>query len=165
MNKTSQTYLLYLLILFLGRSYACDCLDILSPSEGFNRYSLVVSGKIISIDTLTNQEEYAHFGSFEQVKYTLLVKSNYKGEVSGDTLFIYTPVAESACGYPFELNQQYIVFGYNRFRNTKTHQSQKLAPNHYFTNLCTPNQPYSWRLAVKLKQITRRAARAKTSPS
>ena len=64
------------------------------------------------------------------LKATLLVTNEFKGVKKNDTIVVYTGIRGATCGYKFEMNKEYIVYGTtdsymymflyvnrNRFRN------------------------------------------------
>ena len=44
-------------------------------------------------------------------QYDLLVENIYKGEITNDTVSIFTGITGAACGVRFEIGKKYIVYG------------------------------------------------------
>ena len=111
--KTPIQFLTISLILFLvsivlvnssdHTAYACSCMQPLSPDAELPNYDAVFSGRVIeNQDVSATQQTDSIFFIFD-------VDKIWKGDKK-DTVTVKTAESSAACGFPFEENQEYIVY-------------------------------------------------------
>ncbi len=88
-------------------AYACSCMQPLSPDEELPNYDVVFSGTAREIGK-ENPLSNGDFSS-DSVYVTFDVDREWKG-FKADNLIIKTPESSAACGFPFEENQEYVVY-------------------------------------------------------
>jgi hypothetical protein len=154
-----------LTVLFLGLSgqiYACQCASTGTIKESLASADGVIYGKVIerelvsfaetlkpdkanSIrDKIENEKRSANSFDYKQiVKIDIQVIEIFKGEITSDTVTIFTPEGGPSCGFSFELNKEYIIYGkikshtYSFFLNEPEKLDNIEKENCYWTNRCT----------------------------
>ena len=107
MKNLISTLLLSILI-------PCSCLELPLPEEAYNESDLVFSGEVTSI--VLNESNYYYEVTFQ-------VFDVWKGEMQ-DQIVILTAIDSAMCGYSFQNNNEYLVYGYNY-------------SSEFHTNICT----------------------------
>ena len=79
-------------------AYACSCLQPPAPNQALADARAVFSGKVTNIQ----QDRYTLNVTFE-------VDQQWKGD-EAETIVIQTATSSATCGYPFEVNQTYLVY-------------------------------------------------------
>lgn len=133
---------MYKLFLILGvllytHSSACTCIGTSTITERFNNADVILSGKVIKIDTTSFSDytlsDVTHFWQ----KVSLLVFKYYKGELQKDTVIVESGIGKGECGATFKLNKTYIVFFYIHPERKDVH------PERYVTTICEKNRIYN----------------------
>ena len=101
-------------LIFFSYMYACSCLELPPPNQAYEEVDVVFSGEVISIDE--NWDNY-----YNQI--TIEVTNQWKGE-SLNIAKLLTEVNSAMCGYEFQINNNYLVYGYK-------------GENNIYTNICT----------------------------
>lgn len=72
-------------------------------------------------------------------KYELVLTSIYKGEITSDTLKIYTGLGGGDCGVRFEVGKEYIVYGKEEtyFGQINNDLPFPKGDNIFWTNICS----------------------------
>lgn len=86
---------------------ACSCSAPATPSEALNRSSAVFHGRVTKLsqpfmDGIGLTSSGRHFVEFEVIR-------RWKGAASSRSV-VKTPLTGEACGYPFELGKEYLVY-------------------------------------------------------
>lgn len=78
-------------------------------------------------------------------RYRLLVQDSYKGNISSDTVIIYTGIGGGDCGVRFKTGERYIVYGESEsyFDHLKNTINFPNATNSFWTNICLRTMPYA----------------------
>lgn len=84
-----------------AEAFACSCMK-LTPAEGLSSSHAVFSGEVIRIE----KNETTKFGGLE---VTLRVHEVWKG-APDEEVKVHTAGTSAACGYPFVLGKQYLVY-------------------------------------------------------
>ncbi|RFS21181.1 hypothetical protein DVR12_17765 [Chitinophaga silvatica] len=105
-----------LLILFTLKSFCCSCIGFNSVESGLKNSDVVFVGKVLSKEIIDLSDPLYPQMLFQQVKLKFLVTKAYKGKVKSDTLTVITGMGKGDCGYPFEMNKNYIVYS-SYYRN------------------------------------------------
>jgi hypothetical protein len=152
--------LVVLFSLATARSPACNCGPPESVDKAVRGSTIVFTGVVLKTeyfglgetmiaDSLTVARSLAPHSTKNfleapmVLKATMLVTNDYKGVKKNDTIVVYTGIRGATCGYKFEKNKEYTVYGTTdsymymflyvdrqRFRNfTKK--------GVYWTNVCT----------------------------
>ena len=87
----------------IGFAYPCSCLEPPSPEEAYEEADVVLSGKVLNMDL----DESGYY--FEVSIQTIDV---WKGDVL-DEIIILTETSSDACGYEFQINNEYLIYAYN----------------------------------------------------
>jgi hypothetical protein len=88
---------------------ACSCATAPSVQQALTGSTVVFTGKVAAIERVENSELNVH----------LLVRRAWKG-ITEEAVAVGTPSQGSACGYPFEIGQNYLVYAY-RHRADQLH--------------------------------------------
>jgi Tissue inhibitor of metalloproteinase len=98
-----------LLVLYPPKcAYACSCAPF-SIQRAISSSDAVFSGEVVDLQTGTSASRI--FGPSDTA--TLRVSEAWKG-TDQSTLEVSTPSQGSACGYPFEEGQEYLVYAYGK---------------------------------------------------
>ena len=89
--------------LLVGFAYPCSCMEPPPPEEAYEEADVVLLGKVINID-LDDSGYY-----FEVSIQTIDV---WKGDVL-DEVIILTETSSDACGYNFQINNEYLIYAYS----------------------------------------------------
>jgi len=113
-----------------GHAFACKCGGPWSVKEEFEDSELIFHGKVISKELVTIQEtlkqdqlsslkqklkgdteklQFLESHPIYEVKFEII--ETYKGAVIRDTVTIYTATKSASCGYKFDKDKAYIVYG------------------------------------------------------
>ena len=87
----------------IGFAYPCSCLEPPPPEEAYEEADVVLSGKVLNMDL----DESGYY--FEVSIQTIDV---WKGDVL-DEIIILTETSSDACGYEFQINNEYLIYAYN----------------------------------------------------
>ena len=101
-------------ILFISLLIPCSCLEPPPPEEAYHDADVVFSGEVINI-TL-DESNYLYQVTFQTIDV-------WKGEML-DEIIILTETDSAMCGYNFQTNNEYLVYGY-------------IYANEFYTNICT----------------------------
>lgn len=99
-------YLLLLVLALLGTaqtSHACSCIAPPGPLESMADSDFVFSGTVESIVPINKE-----YGG--NILVRLRVRTQWKGGLS-DEVFVETADNSAACGYHFERNKSYLIYG------------------------------------------------------
>jgi hypothetical protein len=121
------------LVCSCGQTRACDCLATGSVKTEVRRSNLVAVVRTIAQDTVKFTNHYGR--SDYKWEYTFLVIRKYKGDISSDTIHVSTPYGETACGFFFKINQEYMLYGYNSMLVRQ--KVVKLPENNFKTSSCS----------------------------
>ena len=89
--------------LLIGLAYPCSCLEPLPPGEAYEEADAVFSGQMTNI---------VMDGSNYYLEVSIVTIDVWKGEIL-DEIIILTETSSDACGYNFQVNNEYLVYGYN----------------------------------------------------
>ena len=107
-----------LMALAPGAAVACRCLPPPAPKVALERATAVFAGKVTAV---------AEKGQQKQV--TFEVSRSWKG-IASDTVIVTTASHSATCGYNFEAQKEYLVYG------SKGENAEFLS-----TNICTRTRP------------------------
>ncbi|NIQ39664.1 MAG: hypothetical protein GTN81_13890 [Proteobacteria bacterium] len=90
-----------------GLAYGCTCMPPRSVEEAYGKSFAVLIGRVTKIrrpflDRLGIKKTYGHRVEFQ-------IKKRWKGPKS-KTITATTRLSGEACGYPFEVNKDYLVY-------------------------------------------------------
>jgi hypothetical protein len=86
---------------------ACTCAAPVSPAAGLKRSAAVFSGRVITIDRPLAERLGASAGATFRVRFRVVKR--WKG-ASTKTAELVTRLTGEACGFPFEVNKEYLVY-------------------------------------------------------
>ena len=156
---------------------ACKCSDPGSVKDSFNRGGIIIKATVIGIDTVAYSEtlvekeakqierslkdkpqRLAFFTSKSLFKVRVLVTERFKGENIIDTIAIYTPMFGGSCGYRFQMNKEYIIYGsgrgfYSTFFDRKDEDGRVEREHTYWTNHCTRTKMFDEMEAKELRTL------------
>jgi hypothetical protein len=106
------------IFIYLHILSACDCISYGTPIQELNKAVVVFIGEVIDIQRDSVRDlTYNFFYPVYRVKFSVL--GYWKG-ISTAKYELFTMPHIVACGYPFEFDSIYIVYGYNRDENIFT---------------------------------------------
>jgi hypothetical protein len=148
-----EKYLIILITIFMfNKTYGCSCLEELTLKEEIENSDFIATGKVISFERFNKNYklEYIHnmdgslripkeFSRQSLSKYKILISHIFKGDINSDTLTIFTGVGGGDCGYFFEINKDYTIFGSrnNYFDLANSNSYQIEGADIVWTNDCT----------------------------
>ncbi len=120
----NNTCVILIVILCLGnRAEACSCVELPQPAVAFEQVNYVFSGTVVAIDTIYSGGIWV----------TLEVDTSWKG-VEQDTARLWTADNSAVCGYPFEADSSYLIYG-------------RVYEDSIETNICERTRPLSQAVA------------------
>ena len=102
-----------------SKSYSCSC-SLRTQHEEIQQSDLIIRAKVISIDTITvvdsllidkyktTEDRLAH--ARRQLLIKVIVQNKYKGSLNDRITNIITGLGGGDCGYPFSINQDYLIY-------------------------------------------------------
>jgi hypothetical protein len=109
------------LLLFLLPSFpifACDCSTEIELSLEYHRTQHVIIGKVLSITESKDGQE---------LLVSVEIKTDFKGEKTGEKMIIRTNSSPKACGYTFAVGKEYLIYA-NRHQRV---------PKDWATSVCS----------------------------
>lgn len=100
MATTLFALLSWFAVLAPGTASACSCTNNLTLQQEFDFAAAVFSGRVMSVNP---------YGDGSQVFVWMEPIARWKGGIS-TPLFVFTPENEGACGFPFAVGGEYLVF-------------------------------------------------------
>jgi hypothetical protein len=88
--------------LLIGFAYPCSCLEPPPPEEAYEDADAVFSGQVTNI--VVDESGYYHEVTFQIIDV-------WKGEDS-EEITVLTETYSDACGYNFQINNEYLVYAY-----------------------------------------------------
>ncbi len=123
MRKTALACLVSAVIVAVAaQSHACSCAHPDPPLEALAASDAVFTGRVVAID---GDESYAY-----RLRVSFAVQACWKGAETS-TVLVFTADNDAACGFPFLLGGEYIVYA--------SHANDAL-----HTNLCTRTRPLAF---------------------
>ena len=103
----------FVFLIFSGflfnEAHACSCIASDSPKKEMERFDVVFSGKVLSIEEIHPNEPM--FSSIDPLLVTIDVDRIWKGlEKRNSTITVSTPASSASCGFYFEKNIEYVVY-------------------------------------------------------
>jgi hypothetical protein len=160
--------LLIILVLVNLNSFACSCVGTETTKEAVAKSDIVFRGNVtgkaeIRLWVQDTTEALAMYQDFQkqdptnsltylafkertfsilQYEYTFRVTKFYKGKSEEQQIKVRTGTDSGNCGYPFQLNQEYLVYGYfavenNFYSPDISKDERKVIPGIYQTSICT----------------------------
>lgn len=122
--------LLLLAILCCGYTYsvACTCPSQSTVQAAYDGSSVVFTGKVLKVEyfgiaetlipdslqaarALPHENSKSYLDTPMVLKATLLVTNPFKRVAKNDTIVVYTGLRGATCGFKFEKNKEYTVYG------------------------------------------------------
>ena len=160
----------------IGQSFACSCIGQSTVQEEVKHADAVVVGTILKkqIIALANPELLELFPNDTAIqnepmnkiniaRYDFLVEAVYKGEITKDTLAIYTGIGNGDCGIRFETGKKYIVYGeaetyFGRVNNNFKFPKTK---NTYWTYSCLRTTIYYQDEITEIEKFAKKTVQTK----
>lgn len=149
-----KSLLIIVLLIFASKNAnACTCHEFESQQELIEATDYVVQGTVVSKSQLTYfdttkvdpsdtiallfaNEDGLKIRSEKVIEIKVKVKSVFKGQITSDTITIYTSPNSISCGdLRFKENNEYIILGYDRNYPEVIPNQQ----NAFWTSLCSGN--------------------------
>ncbi len=135
MNKITISLLLLLSV--WNMSFCCTCIGKKSTKEAFRKNDVILVGQVISI----RKKSIPYFLSGTQKRVTTLyyhvivfeTTKILKGKNTQIEVEIFTGIGNGDCGFPFKLNQRYVV--YADWKDQHFNGTEKV-PKFLYTDLC-----------------------------
>jgi len=89
--------------LLIGFAFPCSCMEPPPPEEAYEEADAVFSGQVTNI--VVDESGYYHEVTFQIIDV-------WKGEDS-EEITVLTETYSDACGYNFQINNEYLVYAYN----------------------------------------------------
>jgi len=89
--------------LLIGFAYPCSCLEPPPPEEAYEDADVVFSGQVTNI--VVDGSGYYYEVTFQTIDV-------WKGEIF-DEIIILTETSSDACGYNFQINNEYLIYAYS----------------------------------------------------
>lgn len=126
--KRPAALLVVLLFIKTPSSLACNCGASQSVDKAFRGSAIVFTGRVLKIEyfglgetmiadsvpvarTLAPHSTKNFLEVPMVLKATMLVINEFKGVKKRDTIVVYTGIRGATCGYKFERNKEYTVYG------------------------------------------------------
>ncbi|HZY80552.1 MAG TPA: hypothetical protein VFE50_13590 [Cyclobacteriaceae bacterium] len=122
--------LLLAVFLFTGfvRSLACTCPAQATVPAAYDGSTIVFTGKVLKVEyhglaetlnpdsvevarSLPHESSKSYLDAPMVLKATMLVTNEFKGVKKKDTIIVYTGIRGATCGFKFETNKEYTVYG------------------------------------------------------
>jgi hypothetical protein len=118
MKAITTILTIFILTSISEQLFACSCQGERTVQEEVKYADAVFVGTVISKE-LTMKTDSAIMRAMTTgnspmptvAKYSLLVEYIYKGEITSDTITIFTGLGGGDCGVRFEIGEKYIVYG------------------------------------------------------
>jgi hypothetical protein len=126
---TARIFLLAV-ILLAGhfQSQGCTCPTQATVSAAYQGSTVVFTGKVLRVEyhglaetlnpdsvavarSLPSESSKSFLDTPMVLKATMLVTSEFKGVKKKDTIVVYTGIRGATCGFKFETNKEYTVYG------------------------------------------------------
>ena len=114
--KTNQMTLI--LLLSSCFCYACECNQVLSVSEEYNKIEFVFIGKVIETKEIKYEGQSPKSLDYGRITKFKLIKK-YKGKLDS-IITIQSGYGGPDCGRSFDKNKTYLVYSYTLFGNLWT---------------------------------------------
>lgn len=153
--------------------FGCSCVGESTVKGAYKNSDIVVSGQVRSTtdeylpDSASIKEMIAlgipvdkldkRLNGYYLKKVLIRVDTVFKGQMTSDTLIIFTGVGGGDCGYRFKVGQKYIIYGNTKsyFADFSKNQDFPNGQNVYWTNICTRTQEHNQTEIKELKKIKR----------
>ena len=174
-------FLIMLVILIIGVAghvYACKCGGPWSVAEEFEDTELIFYGKVISKELVPlaqtlkqdkvsdvierlkgDNQKLQFFESYDIFEIKFIIIEKYKGTIDQDTVTIYTAPKAASCGYKFDKDKIYIVYGSKKsdigfmfLPDGDTNQNLE-KENTFWTDHCTRTTKYNRLEAAELRKL------------
>jgi hypothetical protein len=110
MYKFVGMWICLALLLYSPKIIACECESFNeSISSAIKRSSAIFAGKILKIEAYEDKEESF---TFKDYLVTFRVTKSWK-KIQEKEVKIYTTPVGTSCGYPFNPNEEYLVYTYD----------------------------------------------------
>jgi hypothetical protein len=101
MNMEIRLNILFISLL-IGFAYPCSCMEPPPPEDAYEEADVVFSGEVTNM--VINEEGYYYEVTFQIIDI-------WKGE-SLEEIIVLTELFSDTCGYPFQINNEYLVYAY-----------------------------------------------------
>lgn len=132
------------LTLIAPATKACTCIGQEDVKQARKHSDVVAVGRVIGGERLVITIADDTMLTSVVMRYTILVERSFKGRIRGDTLVVYTGLGSGDCGYEFERDQCYVIYG-NRdphYNLKRTASTPLYGKNIIWTDICTRTRPY-----------------------
>ncbi len=124
-----------------GPVFACSCASPFSMKEAVRETDIIFRGtvvaeRILKVPDHENKSRQPHYFNFTE--YTFDIQAIYKGKIRQKSVTVTTSRGCCACGFPFELQREYIVYADwdNRY-----HSNPWTVPKFLSTSICKRTTP------------------------
>jgi|JI6StandDraft_1071083.scaffolds.fasta_scaffold411231_1 hypothetical protein len=139
--------ILLIFLLFSNLSIACSCSDVPPMEKALDQADVVVTGKVLSRESLSKKDGPLSDYLSSQVKYKILITTIHKGKVKKGILTILTgPSAGGDCGYLFIIGNTYTIYAYYHPNIVKEKEINKFIT----TSVCTRTDKYKKNTVAKI---------------
>jgi hypothetical protein len=158
----------FFLVMGNNKKIACSCIDV-DVNTAFKNADLVVTGMTLKkekeflpdsskirylIESGKMNDELKKLAGRYADKVQFKVNTIFKGEDVCDTLMIYSALSNVSCGFSFEENESYIVYGYKKCVFSDLMITEEIVlpegPRIYWTDQCSRTKLFDEK---EIKQI------------
>lgn len=117
--------------------FCCSCIGNEPIKASIKKSHSIFIGTIVDSTLIEIEEKLEGTNSNIShyfVKYSVAIKSLFKGKVYSDTISLYSGIGGGDCGYPFNLGSDYII--YADYKKTLPFQNNKPNKRFFYTDIC-----------------------------
>ncbi|MGE0637526.1 MAG: hypothetical protein AB7G44_14720 [Bacteroidia bacterium] len=129
-----------MLIIVSESLFACSCKDQNTVEAEIKYSDAVLVGTILSEKLLTIEDTLKNYTTI--ISYDILIQDTYKGEITNDTVTIFSGYGSPACGVDLKIGEKYIIYGKTRSYTYEKYNYPK-QNNAFWTNICMRTMIYS----------------------
>lgn len=171
MRAIVTIFTLLLLSTFSSQLFACFCVGQRTVQEEIKSSDALIVGTVLKkeIVTLTDSTSYPedstiNFSGLNQMivaRYDVLVEDIYKGNITTDTITIYSGLGGRSCGVNFEVGKKYIIYGEleTYFGQTNNDIHFPKGENNYWTYNCLRTTSYYDKEIAEIEQFASKRER------
>ena len=156
--EMKKIVILWIIFILWNISFACGCLGTSTVKGGLKYSNFVFLGKVIDSEPVSllpkdyvaypwlTEEENEPFVKFREIfskrmKYTFVVSEIFKGNITTDTIAVYSGFGNGDCGYTFHIGNEYIV--YATWNKSLKGCDGSILLKFLETHICTRTQPFN----------------------
>ena len=137
--KFFKIFIVLIFLILIQDHYvkACSCGKINSVKEEIITSAFVGIGKILEIEQFSSQNARIvndSIKTFDLIKYDVLISETFKGQITTDTITVFSGLGYTDCGINLEKDQIYVIYGDMKYINSRSDYPE--GNNIFWTNIC-----------------------------